>query len=123
MFTIAGTVQMTIWAKQKHRAYKKEFGDKYPKQWRWALLPALSQQDIWEYGEWQGEILQVLKEAEERDSREGKEDRHNEERIAEILPVRRHKDRSGGNKGRKQSVQELLPIVSQQTQIKIEHSP
>jgi very-long-chain enoyl-CoA reductase len=37
-FTIAGTVQMTIWAKQKHRAYKKDFGDKYPKQ-RKAIIP------------------------------------------------------------------------------------
>ncbi len=38
LFTIAGAVQMTIWAKQKHRAYKKEFTDKYPKQ-RKAIIP------------------------------------------------------------------------------------
>ncbi len=38
LFTIAGLVQMTIWAKQKHRAYKKEFADKYPKQ-RKAIIP------------------------------------------------------------------------------------
>lgn len=40
LFTIAGAVQMTIWAKQKHRAYKKEFQDKYPKQ-RKAIIPFL----------------------------------------------------------------------------------
>ena len=40
LFTIAGAVQMTIWAQQKHRAYKKEFGDKYPKQ-RKAIIPFL----------------------------------------------------------------------------------
>ncbi|CAF4626643.1 unnamed protein product, partial [Rotaria sp. Silwood2] len=28
LFTFAGAIQMTIWAKQKHRAYKKEFADK-----------------------------------------------------------------------------------------------
>ena len=37
-FAIAGAVQMTIWAQQKHRAYKKEFADKYPKQ-RKAIIP------------------------------------------------------------------------------------
>lgn len=40
LFTFAGAVQMTIWAKQKHRAYKKEFGDKYPKQ-RKSIIPFL----------------------------------------------------------------------------------
>lgn len=40
LFTFAGAVQMTIWAKQKHRAYKKEFGVKYPKQ-RKAIIPFL----------------------------------------------------------------------------------
>lgn len=40
LFVIAGTAQMTIWAKQKHRAYKKEFADKYPKQ-RKAIIPFL----------------------------------------------------------------------------------
>jgi very-long-chain enoyl-CoA reductase len=40
LFTIAGGVQMTIWAQQKHRAYKKEFADKYPKQ-RKAIIPFL----------------------------------------------------------------------------------
>ena len=40
LFTIAGAVQMTIWAQQKHRAYKKEFAEKYPKQ-RKAIIPFL----------------------------------------------------------------------------------
>jgi very-long-chain enoyl-CoA reductase len=39
-FTVAGAVQMTIWAKQKHRAYKKEFAEKYPKQ-RKSIIPFL----------------------------------------------------------------------------------
>jgi len=39
-FTIAGAVQMTIWAKQKHRAYKKEFAEKYPKR-RKSIIPFL----------------------------------------------------------------------------------
>jgi len=38
LFTLAGAIQMTIWAKQKHRAYKKEFAEKYPKQ-RKAIIP------------------------------------------------------------------------------------
>lgn len=38
LFTIAGALQMTVWAQQKHRAYKKEFADKYPKQ-RKAIIP------------------------------------------------------------------------------------
>lgn len=29
---------MLIWAKEKHRRYKKEFGDKYPKS-RKAIVP------------------------------------------------------------------------------------
>jgi len=40
LFTLAGAVQMTIWAKQKHRAYKKDFAEKYPKQ-RKAIIPFL----------------------------------------------------------------------------------
>ena len=40
LFTFGGAVQMTIWAKQKHRAYKKEFVEKYPKQ-RKAIIPFL----------------------------------------------------------------------------------
>ncbi|KAK6014449.1 3-oxo-5-alpha-steroid 4-dehydrogenase, partial [Ostertagia ostertagi] len=39
LFTIAGFAQMTIWAKNKHRAYKKEFPD-YPKE-RKAIVPFL----------------------------------------------------------------------------------
>lgn len=31
LFTLAGAAQMTIWALQKHRAYKKEFQEKYPR--------------------------------------------------------------------------------------------
>ncbi|CAJ0608418.1 unnamed protein product, partial [Cylicocyclus nassatus] len=37
LFNIAGFVQMAIWAKNKHRAYKKEFPD-YPKE-RMAMVP------------------------------------------------------------------------------------
>jgi very-long-chain enoyl-CoA reductase len=40
LFTIAGGVQMTIWVKQQHWAYKKEFVDKYPKQ-RKEIIPFL----------------------------------------------------------------------------------
>ncbi|CEF70702.1 Sc2 [Strongyloides ratti] len=39
LFTIAGFVQMSIWALQKHRNYKKEFPD-YPKN-RKAIIPYL----------------------------------------------------------------------------------
>ncbi|CAJ0960252.1 unnamed protein product, partial [Mesorhabditis belari] len=39
LFTIAGFVQMTIWAQNKHRAYKQEFKD-YPKG-RKAIVPFL----------------------------------------------------------------------------------
>ncbi|CAI4230884.1 unnamed protein product [Auanema sp. JU1783] len=39
LFTTAGFVQMAIWAKQKHRAYKKDFSD-YPKG-RTAIVPFL----------------------------------------------------------------------------------
>jgi len=37
-FTICSVIQMLIWAKEKHRRYKKEFGDKYPKH-RKAMIP------------------------------------------------------------------------------------
>ena len=40
LFAIAGAAQMTVWAQQKHRAYKKEFQEKYPKQ-RKAIIPFL----------------------------------------------------------------------------------
>jgi hypothetical protein len=40
--------QMFIWASKKHRAYKKEFGDKYPRNRKamipfifWALVPSV----------------------------------------------------------------------------------
>ncbi|KAK0395092.1 hypothetical protein QR680_001113 [Steinernema hermaphroditum] len=39
LFTIAGFIQMMIWAKNKHRAYKKEFPN-YPKN-RTAIIPGL----------------------------------------------------------------------------------
>ncbi|KAE9418079.1 hypothetical protein Angca_007742 [Angiostrongylus cantonensis] len=39
LFTIAGFIQMTIWAKNKHRIYNKEFPD-YPKE-RKAIVPFL----------------------------------------------------------------------------------
>ncbi|WKX93053.1 hypothetical protein Q1695_010800 [Nippostrongylus brasiliensis] len=39
LFTLAGFVQMTIWAQNKHRAYKKEFPE-YPKE-RKAIVPFL----------------------------------------------------------------------------------
>jgi very-long-chain enoyl-CoA reductase len=32
-----GTLQMAVWAKKKHRNYKKEFGSQYPK--RWIMIP------------------------------------------------------------------------------------
>nr|VVW87619.1 unnamed protein product [Nymphaea colorata] len=38
IFTVFSTVQMAIWAKEKHRRYLKEFGDKYPKN-RKAMFP------------------------------------------------------------------------------------
>jgi very-long-chain enoyl-CoA reductase len=34
------TVQMVLWAKKKHTAYKKEFGDKYPRS-RKAMFPGI----------------------------------------------------------------------------------
>jgi very-long-chain enoyl-CoA reductase len=40
IFWLAGTLQMVAWAKKKHRNYKKEFGDKYPKD-RWAMIPGV----------------------------------------------------------------------------------
>uniref|UniRef100_A0A1I8ASX1 very-long-chain enoyl-CoA reductase n=1 Tax=Steinernema glaseri TaxID=37863 RepID=A0A1I8ASX1_9BILA len=39
LFTVAGFIQMAIWAKNKHRAYKKEFAN-YPKN-RTAIIPGL----------------------------------------------------------------------------------
>jgi len=38
LFTIFSVVQMAIWALDKHRRYRKEFGDKYPKN-RKAMFP------------------------------------------------------------------------------------
>ncbi|KAG7789313.1 hypothetical protein KL945_001861 [Ogataea haglerorum] len=38
LFFIIGTLTMMNWAKQKHRNYKKTFGDKYPKN-RKAMIP------------------------------------------------------------------------------------
>ncbi|KAF7361261.1 S5A-REDUCTASE domain-containing protein [Mycena sanguinolenta] len=40
LFLVVSTVQMTLWAKKKHSAYKKEFGDKYPRR-RKALFPLI----------------------------------------------------------------------------------
>lgn len=40
IFTLAGLMQMTEWAKGKHRNYRKEFGVKYPKE-RTAIIPVL----------------------------------------------------------------------------------
>lgn len=40
IFWLAGTLQMMAWAKKKHRNYKKEFGNKYPKD-RWAMIPGI----------------------------------------------------------------------------------
>jgi len=39
LFAVAGAAQMTIWALQKHRQYRKDFGDKYPR--RKAIIPFL----------------------------------------------------------------------------------
>jgi very-long-chain enoyl-CoA reductase len=38
IFTLFSVVQMTQWALEKHRRYRKEFGDKYPKN-RKAIFP------------------------------------------------------------------------------------
>lgn len=38
LFLVVGTGTMMVWAKQKHRKYKKEFGDRYPKN-RTAMFP------------------------------------------------------------------------------------
>jgi very-long-chain enoyl-CoA reductase len=38
IFTVFSIVQMAKWAVEKHRRYKKEFGDKYPKG-RKAMFP------------------------------------------------------------------------------------
>ncbi|KAJ7216963.1 3-oxo-5-alpha-steroid 4-dehydrogenase-domain-containing protein [Mycena haematopus] len=40
LFLVVSTVQMTLWATKKHVAYKKEFGDKYPRS-RKALFPLI----------------------------------------------------------------------------------
>lgn len=40
LFTLAGAGQMTIWALGKHRAYKQEFKEKYPRQ-RKSIIPFL----------------------------------------------------------------------------------
>ncbi|KAK7036470.1 Very-long-chain enoyl-CoA reductase [Paramarasmius palmivorus] len=40
LFTIVGTGQMLVWALKRHRQYKKEFGDKYPRS-RKAMFPFL----------------------------------------------------------------------------------
>jgi very-long-chain enoyl-CoA reductase len=37
-FVAVSSGQMLIWAQKKHRAYKKEFGDKYPRG-RKAMIP------------------------------------------------------------------------------------
>ena len=39
-FTILSMVQMTIWAKKKHQAYRKEFPGTYPQN-RKAIIPFL----------------------------------------------------------------------------------
>lgn len=38
LFLLVGGFTMAVWAKNKHRKYKKEFGDKYPKE-RKAIIP------------------------------------------------------------------------------------
>ena len=40
LFIAVGMVQMSIWAKGKEKAYRKEFGDKYKKK-RYSMLPGL----------------------------------------------------------------------------------
>merc|ERR1712093_61179 len=40
LFLAVSTGQMMIWAKKKHRNYKKEFGDKYPTD-RWMMIPGV----------------------------------------------------------------------------------
>lgn len=40
LFFIIGTGQMMIWADQKHRRYRREFGDRYPRS-RKAMIPFL----------------------------------------------------------------------------------
>lgn len=41
VFTAAGAAQMAVWAKQKHRRYKKDFGEKYPSSKRWVIFPGI----------------------------------------------------------------------------------
>lgn len=40
VFLTVSTAQMMVWAKKKHRNYKKEFGEKYPKG-RWMMIPGI----------------------------------------------------------------------------------
>jgi very-long-chain enoyl-CoA reductase len=40
VFVIVSAVQMSLWAAKKHRTYKKEFGDKYPRNRR-VLFPLI----------------------------------------------------------------------------------
>ena len=40
LFTFVSVAQMLQWALKKHRSYKKDFGDKYPKG-RKAMFPFL----------------------------------------------------------------------------------
>lgn len=40
IFTAVSSAQMTLWALKKHKAYKREFGDKYPRN-RKAMYPFL----------------------------------------------------------------------------------
>jgi len=38
LFLVVSTGQMALWATKKHKAYKREFGDKYPRG-RKAMIP------------------------------------------------------------------------------------
>ncbi|KAL7009679.1 3-oxo-5a-steroid 4- dehydrogenase [Cystobasidiomycetes sp. EMM_F5] len=38
--SVKRVAQMIVWAKGKHRRYKQEFGDKYPRK-RWVMLPGI----------------------------------------------------------------------------------
>ncbi|KAJ7641367.1 3-oxo-5-alpha-steroid 4-dehydrogenase-domain-containing protein [Roridomyces roridus] len=40
LFLVVSTVQMIVWAQKKHAAYKREFGDKYPRG-RKAIFPGI----------------------------------------------------------------------------------
>jgi len=41
LFTAVAAGQMYVWAVKKHRRYRKEFGDKYPRN-RKAMIPFLA---------------------------------------------------------------------------------